>query len=188
MSTLGDDKPVAMIPAAPAQPQGLRPRPIMVEALREMINLGSDNPKMPESIFIEFLRVLYNPKTQMFDTALWYRTFNSHRLAIDILDPAGVVIYVCPPIMGTITTRTAVPRTESLSRMVGESREMERRHAALGDAVMKEGLKGYQGGDIISVRQAWIQILSRYGMIQTAQVKSPSQLSSDNLLDDVDEI
>lgn len=180
---------MADLTVPPEEVKPLPPRHAMVEALREMVALGSDNPKMPEGVFVEFLRALYNPKTDTFDVDLWYRTFNSHRQAVDILDPAGRVIRVCPPIMGTVETQVGVARQDSLSTVVETAQLMERRHGGLAEKTMAEGLAQYKQGPNHVVHQAWRDILTYYGIIQAAPASTPqSQSTSDVWLGDVDEV
>lgn len=179
-----------MIPTTEAdQITPLPPRAAMVEALREMVQLGSDNPKMPEAIFKDFLRVLYDPVADKFDVELWYRTFNSHRLPVDILDPAGSVIMVCPPIMGTVETMTGVARADSLSTLVESTQQLGRRHAGLAEKTFQEGLAHYKEGSNRVVQHAWYTILAHYGIITAPASATPQAHAAEELWQgDMDEV
>lgn len=168
----------------------LPPRPQMVEALRELIALGPDNPKMPEGVFVSFLRSLYNPLEDKFDVELWYRTFGSYRQSVEVLDPMGNVVRVCPPIVGTVNTKVGVDRQASLSTLVETAQLMERRHAGLAERTMTDGLAAYQEAANSTPHEAWRAILTHYGIIQSTQAPGdPSATATMDLLTgEVDEV
>lgn len=179
----------SLTPTETADDNLLPPRPAMVEALREMVKLGSDNPKMPESVFVQFLHQLYDRTTGKFDVALWYQTFNSHRLPVDILDPAGRVILVCPPIMGTVDTRVGVERQDSLSTLVESTQQLERRHGGLAERTLQDGLANYKEGVNHSVQAAWARVLIHYGLLAaSAQATPQAQVAESMWQGDVDEV
>ncbi len=162
-------------------PKGLPPRTILIEALREFKELGPDNPSIPEYVFRDFVKYLYDPATDKFDTELWLRTFGDFKHAINLTDSAGAVVRVCPPLMGMLETKI-VDRAESLATLSEMAALNGRRHAALGQRTLQDGLDSYKAGNIQSVRQNWVDILTEYGVLKSAVGEGPAAKLEDTLL------
>lgn len=170
--------------------KGLPPTGKLVQALSELRALGSDNPKMPEGIFIQFLRALYSPKDDSFDTGLWYRTFGTLQHPVDIIDAGGQTIRVCPPIMGTMRSLVGVKKSDSASLIVETATLEEQRHAQAGQRALAQGLANYKSGETMDHRAAWRELLIHYGIIDGKLGATASQqATSDALLTgDVEEL
>jgi len=179
-------KAVATVPTQSLvqPPRRLAPLPRTIEAIKELVELGSDNPKMPEAYFIEFLRALYDPGLDKFNTSLWYRTFNTWRKSIDILDAAGNLLFVCPPVIGTLRTRLGNPSNQPSLAQSSDLAALEgKRHAMLEKKRMDESLAQYKATAAYDISEAWRKILERYGLVQS-QSTMKSGLSPESLLSD----
>jgi hypothetical protein len=183
-------------------PQGKRRRamPGMVEAMRELVSLGSDNPRMQEGYFIDFLHQAYDSANDRLNTALWYQTFGTFRKGIDVTDAAGNVLFVCPPILSVLKTRlgesknlngkdqTVVQRSDgklvpTISEIASQAALNGRRHAALETKVMNEGLAIYRPEIGYDVHPGWRDILVKYGLVKE-QAASKTGMTADDLLSD----
>lgn len=207
---MSQDKPLVpgQAPVNTAQPQGSGymagntnqptspnvrkrpPRPQMVQAMRELVALGSDNPRMPEAVLPDFLRQLYNPRTDTFDRALWLNTVGNMRRGLDITDAAGHVIRVCPPMTGTVRTRLGPSKDQtghiqpSINQIANDAALQGKRLAILEERRLSQGLANHQvdiAGDVVA---AWRSILEDYGIIPKQSTVSKTTLSADSLLSD----
>lgn len=170
----------------PAKPKPLPPLASMVEAMRELVQLGSDNPRMPEGHFVDFLHALYDPKLDKFDTSLWFRTFGNWRKSVDIIDPAGNVLYVCPPVVGTLKTRLNHPDNRnqiSLDTIAGQAALQGRRHPMLEGPAFKKGIEQYKPEVGYSLQSRWRVILQRYGLVPSDE-PSKGGMTAESLLSD----
>jgi hypothetical protein len=168
-------------PHAQAQPKKLSPLPQTVEALRELMVLGSDNPSMPEAIFPNFLRALYDPKTDKFNIPLWFMHFGTYRKGIDITDAAGKVLFVCPPVMATLKTRLGRNEGILLSDVSSEAALQGRRHHMLEKRTLDQGIADYKPQVAYDVRAAWKEILIKYEILPKEQTATKT-LTPESLL------
>lgn len=148
------------------------PMGITVQAMQELTTLGSDNPRMPESIFQNFLQALYNPETKSLNMSLWYKTFNGYRQGVDIVDEEGEVKFVCPPPVGTVQTVIAARKTESFSQIAENAAVAEKRHVLLGQKTLKEGLEQHGLPSIHPVHRRWVAILMKYDLMKAEEPSS----------------
>lgn len=174
-----------------AQPQrGRPPLPMMVEAMRELITLGTDNPRMSEAVFPDFLRGLYNPATDTFNREMWMLNVGNMRRGLDIIDGSGKVIRTCPPLTATVRTRMG-PSKDASGRLQPTMNEIAdkaalhgRRHAPQEAKVFNEGISAYKPEVAFDAQALWRAILEDYGIIPKAGVENSSGLSAESLLSD----
>lgn len=149
-------------PGAPT-PHRIPPPKFMVQALNEAVALGNDNPRMPETAFREFVKVLYDPATDHFNQQLWRETIGDVRHGLNVMDEAGNLLFICPPPVGTVLTTIPERGVGGFSRVVKESRDMENRTAALGQKTLEEGLQRETPKlKVFDIRAAWRKVLERY--------------------------
>lgn len=152
------------IPAKPpAKPAKLSSRRQAVEALREFNVMGPDLERMRESVFRDFLTRLYDPATDRFDIALWIATFHTQQRPVAITDDADQLIYICPPLTGTVQTMFG----GQIGRDAKQAEMLDRRHGQLGENQRVKTLAGVAEQLVeLNPREVWRKILERYGIIK----------------------
>jgi hypothetical protein len=183
-------------------PSGRRRKslPRMIEAMRELVQMGTDNPRMQEGYFIDFLHRVYNPDTDQFNVELWYRTFGTLRKGVDVTDSAGNVLFVCPQVVSVLKTRLgesknlngqeviAVQRSDgklvpTMDEIARNAKLQGNRHPMLEQRAMEQGLAVYKPEVAYDVHEAWRHVLSKYGLIKEKSA-SKTGMTADDLLSD----
>lgn len=157
----------------------------MNEAVRELMELGVDNPRMQEGYFIDFLHEVYDSKTGKFNTEMWYKVIGTFRKGVDITNAAGDVIYTTPPIVSTVRSRIISKPTAanpSISAISDEAALQGRRHPILEKRTMDAGLKAYRPEMMYDIQSGWVKVLQRYNLIKDNT--DHKSISKDQLLSD----
>lgn len=181
--------PVPFEQAIPAQ-RRIQPPALMVAALREAATLGSDNPSMPEVVFQQFIKALYDPEKDTFNRQLWLETTGDIRHGLNVMDEEGKLLFICPPPVGTAVTQIPAAGMNGMTRVVRESRDMENRTAALGQKTLSEGLARERGNvQVYDIRAAWRPVLARYGLASPPPKSAEAQAQAQAYFtDDLEEV
>jgi hypothetical protein len=180
MQPITDIRPDGPVPPsqAIAPARRLAPPAFMVQALREAVLLGSDNPTMPEAVFKEFIKVLYDPATDVLDRTLWFRTFGEYRHGVNILNNDGSLMFICPPLIGTCVTRVPPPGINGFNRVVLEAKMDEQRLPALAQRTLTAGIEREKiNVQVYDIREAWRVVLTRYGLVKDSSPQAESKTS-----------
>lgn len=141
--------------------------PDLLESLRELAKLrAEDVARISEAQFVNVLLPTLTDKSGRADLRVWQDLAGTAMRPIDVVDPAGNVLFRVPSLLRRLETgRGSTDPKQSYSRIVAEAKLHLDRHPVLGATFLEQSLGRMAKGGSIDYETArqWNMILARYG-------------------------
>lgn len=141
-------------------------------------DLGAERPRVTEDIFVQRLLPLFVSKASPdVDIGVWMEYANTMTSSLDVIGPAGDIIFTAPPPLVSVVrlNQRGETSSQSLMQIVERAKLKGNVHPGLGENFLNNQLEALSLINEVTdtAEKQWVSIMQRYGYLPS----SPEQKS-----------
>jgi len=157
--------------------------PEVLEAMHDLTRAAKEDvPKMPEALFVSSILPILRDTSGKADLTIWSEIAGTPARPIDVVDPAGNVLFRCPPLLQSLHGNAKLGDGRTFESIIGMTKLKTEVHPRMGENYLQGQLDTVEiPSQPSDAREQLAAILARYDGSGTAAVTTgPASASTES--------